>query len=186
MENEGGIKIIENLGLKDKHRIESWLKEARSLSKDDYFKKMIFYWISFNCYYGKRYRNPWTDAKDSKTGGEPGKIRTVLNHIRREELGERESERFLNENHIDIEIMINHMSPEYYCEQVSKFQNHLKNKHYRTACVELIILIEKVRNRLFHGAKTYDLPHYGNKEVLPSCCNILNNLMTKLGFPDKL
>lgn len=181
----GEIMMIENLDRGDRNRIESWLNAARSSPKNKYFKKMIFYWIAFNCYYGKRYRNPWTNTKDSKTGGEPGKIRTVLSHLRRDKLGEREAERFLNDNQRTIEEMIDHMSPKYYGLQINKFQTQLNNRHNRTACIELIILIEKVRNRLFHGAKTYDLPHYGNKEVLPSCCRILDNLMTKLGFPVK-
>ena len=69
-----------------------------------------------------------------------------------------------------------------YREQISIFYDEYNNETYREAFRELLLLVNLVRNRLFHGGKTYEKPEYGNKEVLISCCNILEDLMSELGF----
>ena len=50
------------------------------------------------------------------------------------------------------------MSDSYYTEQIDKYNNQFKGKkiNYRKVCRELIIFIERVRNRLFHGNKTFN------------------------------
>lgn len=170
---------LDNLLNEDKNRVNSWLKAARDEKK--YFNKMIFYWIAFNVYYGKRYINPKTGKKDVNAG-EPAKVKSVLSHLKREEFGEKKAELFLKNNKKQIDKIINNMSLEYYGNKIKRYQKYIREEKYKSAFIELILLIEKVRNRLFHGSKTYMMENSGNKEVLVNCCFILDKTMVVLGF----
>lgn len=158
----------------DKNRINSWLQEAKNISKRDYFKKMIFYWISFNCFYGAKNIKP----KGRKFQYEKTKIKNVLSHLPL--IGENWSKKFLRENNDIIEEMKDFMKHEYYKNQFSKYKKELAKENFRNAFIELILSINLVRNRLFHGGKSYDKPEYGNKEVLTTCSKILDRVMTEL------
>ena len=167
-----------DLSSEDINRINSWLEEARIILNDgDFFKKMIFYWISFNCYYGARY-----EFKERRST-EITKIRHVFSQI--SDFNNTWSKLFIENNLEHIDRMDKNMTRNVYREQIELYKEELKNNNFRNAFRELLTLINIVRNRLFHGGKTYNNPEYGNKEVLLSCCKILDNLMTKLGFPVK-
>lgn len=167
---------LDDLTEDDERRINSWLEEARRMSDDEFFKKMIFYWISFNCYYAARYenKNEWTSEIE--------KIRHVFSQIIR---FDNEWCKSFIESNLDIVISMDEkMTRDEYRDTINTFYYEYSNENYRNAFRELLSLMNRVRNRLFHGGKTYQKPEYGNKEILISCCNILENLMIELGFPN--
>ena len=154
----------------EKKRIKSWLKKARS-KNINFFDKMIFFWISFNSYYSKRMncKNEYFESR---------KIRNVFSQLRG--FGENDAQRFIVDNNQFINNMIKSMTKRRYIDQIRIFRRYSNSSNYKSAFIELLILISKVRNRLFHGGKTYENPDYGNRQVLTNCNIILDNVMKEL------
>lgn len=165
---------LDDLTDDDIRRIRSWLQEARRLSDDDFFKKMIFYWISFNCYYGAKY-----EFKD-RPSSEKEKIKNVFTQLSL--IRDDWCQSFIERNIDNIIALDDHMNRDQYRAQFGEFYNQFFNDSFRDAFVELLFLLNLVRNRLFHGGKNYNNPDYGNREVLLNCCNILEQLMLELNF----
>ena len=168
---------LDELSRKDIDRINSWLTTGRNTPSDKkFFEKMIFYWISFNCYYGSRYPN-----KEDNRISEKDKIIHVFSQTPGQDNEWCKS--FIEKNMDHVLLIDKSITRDVYREQISIFYDEYSNETYREAFRELLLLVNLVRNRLFHGGKTYRQPEYGNKQVLISCCNILEDLMSEVGFP---
>jgi len=161
----GDDRMLDELTGSDIKRIKSWLNEACNMTNNDFFKKMIFCWIAFNVYYGARYLS----NNGEKQNYEPAKIRHVLSQT----LTESNARGLLNECSSNIDVLLEKTTNAYYKQYKDKYRKVHQEDKCRDAWIELIILVEKIRNRVFHGGKTYNNPEYGNREVLLSCSTII-------------
>lgn len=169
----GDNRMLDDLTDSDIKRIESWLDEACNLADNDFFKKMIFCWIAFNVYYGARYL--------SNNGKKQNQYETPkIKHVLSQTLTESDARGLLNEYSSDIDVLLEKTTNAYYRPYKDKYRKvHQENK-CRDAWIELIILVEKIRNRVFHGGKAYNNPEYGNREVLLSCSTIILTTLEKI------
>ena len=165
-----GLDSLENDVIK---RIKSWLKEACNTTDNDFFKKMIFCWIAFNVYYGARYL--------SDNGKKHNQYETVkIKHVLSQTLTESNARRLLNECSSNINVILEKTTNAYYKPYKEKYLKAHQKGRCRDAWIELIILVEKIRNRVFHGGKTYENPEYRNKEVLLACSTIILSTLKSL------
>ena len=165
-----GLDSLENDVIK---RIKSWVKEACNTTDNDFFKKMIFCWIAFNVYYGARYL-----SDNEKKGNQHETVK--IKHVLSQTLTESNARRLLNECSSDIDVILKKTTNAYYKKYKKKHLKAHQEGRCRDAWIELIILVEKIRNRVFHGGKTYNNPEYGNREVLLSCSTIILSTLKAL------
>ena len=165
--------MLDDLTKYDIARIKSWLKESCNTSDKNFFKRMIFCWIAFNIYYGARYKS---DKGKKHNQSETVKIKHVLSQT----LTESNARRLLNECSSDINVIHEKTTKAYYKPYKEKYRKAHQEGRYRDAWIDLIILVEKIRNRVFHGGKTYDNPEYKNREVLLSCSTIILSTLKAL------
>lgn len=162
----GDDRMLDDLTDGDIERIKSWLNEACNITDNDFFKKMIFCWIAFNVYYGARYLS---NNRKKQNQYETVKIRHVLSHT----LTESKARGLLNECSSNIDVILEKITNADYKRYKEKYRKAHQEGRFRDAWIEQIILVEKIRNRVFHGGKTYGNPEYGNREVLLSCSTII-------------
>ena len=62
--------------------------------------------------------------------------------------------------------MDNNMTRKVYRDRIDCFYYELEDMNFRDALRELLGLLNDVRNRLFHGGKTYKNPEKGNELIL--------------------
>lgn len=172
-------RMLDTLSGDDIKRLKSWLKEACNTTDTDFFKKMIFCWIAFNIYYGAKYKSN-TGTKHNQH--ESPKIRHVLSQT----LTESKARRLLNECSSNINLILDNTTNAYYMLYKKKYRNAHQEGRCRDAWIELIILVEKIRNRVFHGGKSYDNPEYGNRDALLSCSTIILSTLKALEEVEQL
>ncbi|MGY3717660.1 hypothetical protein ACWE42_19285 [Sutcliffiella cohnii] len=121
---------------------ERWYQKA--VDSEDSFDQFISIWISFNAIYGRR-----------SEGNEFRKIRSIINEFDRDAitniLSFDEVQYFYN-----IEPPIQFLNKDQEVEDTSNAQNNIKryiSRNPRTAMENLMYILNKVRNNLFHGDK---------------------------------
>ncbi|WP_218014487.1 hypothetical protein [Bacillus sp. AFS037270] len=118
-----------------------WYQKA--VDCDDRFDQFISIWISFNAIYGRR------------EGNEFRKIKSIINEFNNETitniLSLDEVQFFCN-----MELPIKFLNKYQEIEDTSYAQNHLKrniSRNPKFAIEQLLFILNKVRNNLFHGDK---------------------------------
>jgi hypothetical protein len=123
-----------------------WYQKA--VDSDDSFDQFISIWISFNALYGRR------------EGNEYRKIKTVINEFNSETISN-----ILSQNEVlhfcDIMPPIQFLNKNQEIADTSDAQTQLKrniNRNPKIALENLMYILNKVRNNLFHGDKRIERP----------------------------
>lgn len=170
--------VLDRLTKNDRKRIKSWQKEATKQKPEKYEKRFIFYWIAFNSYYSAKYIN----KSGKKTGG---KEITKINDVLHTMLTEKEAKILLPKMNRNISTILNNTTRGYYTKYKNDYRKEINNRRNKDGYKKLIILIERIRNRLFHGGKTYDHPESGNKHVINASSNIIKTTLKFLMDKEK-